>query len=871
MPHRCINEWIGAAGQSDNVHVTMPGKRDFDEAIAAGQRNKDVMRLVGNWCANARIEKFGGIGMIEQATGLPIGHHSIACDFAPANGMASWDLRDAALDFYDRNCVACEHRRPVGLPNISSLVAERNQARAAAEDEAARNRREQEIALKGRRANRASLRAGLGPVGQAILDDIDRYDLERNAENFERLTQSARLAPEHFGQELVSYIFDLAEEAVWFERAALSMLDAIEAGPDRLARLALKALYRDGTREEAATVLAPRVNLLDPEAAERAVPAAMDLAAPDQTTPMFRAAEPKPGLLLSLWQSSPATVFSAVLRLLETGQRWSVELVGRGLRVILNVGGYVPAPLKRTLVATYTRAHLLLKGLDDENDTLPQFGDAITAVFVSAPEEMDALVQEYATGSDRQTALRALHLYARVLGDEGQTEAAARARTISLRRLIWAPTTAQASDESMQAVLEALRPTPDELITSGREIFDSLIGAILLLDDRLAAHDSAPKPANETFIASMERSNRRSSLTSLISAYIDLAAASAVGVRHNVEQLVGLLEKIPEGRDDLRGLALGMVEQLANDVASFKLVLPHLYHGLVGPSSLVRARAATALGELPSRARVNVPNLVYEAFCVLLNDPYLIVHKSAARAARRVRLPEAYRRGAADALLNLVYHYRTQSGEDSFLADVIRSTAQRLDQFGDRASQVRNYLVEAAMGVEPLYMKSDLAGLSRSLGGSDRFAALVARLLPIMVDRYNSRDREATLIRGLRAETVHACRAELSSAAAEIAGRDQWLALCLLETLDQAGARTEALSLAGAMVAAFNDTVRDRPRRIAARFPEIALKIESAIERQDAGDIATLAKEWRENEATRDHDKEERRARDSRSNIPFSS
>ena len=62
---------------------------DFENALRAGERNLETKHLIGNWCRHARVEKFGGIGLIEAQTGLPIGHHAMACDFAPAVGMAT--------------------------------------------------------------------------------------------------------------------------------------------------------------------------------------------------------------------------------------------------------------------------------------------------------------------------------------------------------------------------------------------------------------------------------------------------------------------------------------------------------------------------------------------------------------------------------------------------------------------------------------------------------------------------------------------------------------------------------------------------------------------------------------------------------------
>lgn len=47
----------------------------------------------------------------------------------PAGGMQSWDLENSALVFYDENCVNCTHRQPVRLPNLTKLVAEREERR----------------------------------------------------------------------------------------------------------------------------------------------------------------------------------------------------------------------------------------------------------------------------------------------------------------------------------------------------------------------------------------------------------------------------------------------------------------------------------------------------------------------------------------------------------------------------------------------------------------------------------------------------------------------------------------------------------------------------------------------------------------------
>jgi hypothetical protein len=134
------------------------------EAERAGERSKATIELVRNWCRHARVERHGGVGMLEMQTGLPIGPHAMACDHAVARGMASWDLADAAVDFHDRNCVSCTQRIAVGFPNLATLVAERDARRQRAE-EAQQDARERLLeARSARGAVRQALRARLPAV-----------------------------------------------------------------------------------------------------------------------------------------------------------------------------------------------------------------------------------------------------------------------------------------------------------------------------------------------------------------------------------------------------------------------------------------------------------------------------------------------------------------------------------------------------------------------------------------------------------------------------------------------------------------------------------------------------------------------------------
>ena len=363
----------------------MIGTRAFDEAFRNGERNREAARLISNWCANARIEGMGR-GLLAAQTGLPIGHHAIRCDFA-TDGSSSYfyELRDAAVDFHDRNCRTCPHRKGGRLPNITELVAARDRRREERAKIEAERAADSEAAFARREAQRAELKTRLSPIGQALVDDIAAYDRDASRENRDRLLQSARLAPQHFEPALIDYVLHLGETAVWFDEPALDILRAVDIEPSRLARVAARVLRRGVGGDLAAEILAPLVHLIDHETALVVTPAAMDLALPDHDIGA-RYREPQPELLARLHELHPGAVAAAVDRLLASRKSYSVELAGRGLTALIQSDPKAATPHARSLISTFARARLLVEDFDDFNDELDRLADAAVGAFDDCPQ-----------------------------------------------------------------------------------------------------------------------------------------------------------------------------------------------------------------------------------------------------------------------------------------------------------------------------------------------------------------------------------------------------------------------------------------------------------------------------------------------------
>jgi len=845
--------------------------RDFKKATEAGEHNRTGFELVRNWCSHVRIENFGGTGIIEQMTGLPIGNHGLKCDHATPGGIYSWDIRESALDFYDRNCLDCKKRKPVGVPNLSVWVKEREDARAAEVQRAEAERSRQEEARNARRLVRSSLREGLNSLSGTIIDQIDEFDEQRDHEHRDRLCESARLAPEHFVAPIVLYVFDLTEHEPWFAEAGLTILDKLQADSERIARLALAGIGKIWPIDTHARVLLDRLAVTEAEKIPDALPPIIDLANPsdDYFGSPAPSALPKPELLRGLWTTHPAAVRKGLNRLLSSRRYYDIEQAARGLLALKEKDPSVFSSFHRTMVATFARAPLLLDDFDENRNAFRYLRDALVAAFTAAPQEIDALVQEYISASDNTSRARAYKIY----------EAACRGHRfgdppippdtlvhrICFQRLLWATTVEESGDDILRSALDVFHGRPYEMIEIARAELDNLLGALLLLDDRLRRHDETPPPKDAILLEHLEWRSHRTTITSLIGALIEWASMAAKDDPALVGKVVDMFDRIPEGRDYLKGLALGSFECLGETVEGLRLVLPHLYYGLVGPSVVVRSYAARALGKAPQE---NIPPLVYEAFSVLLRDQYVMVHQSAVEALRFFQLPESVRMHSAEALLDLVQYYAQRSHEDRFLVECVEKLAYELQHLGKTKGKVGRYLVKVLLGVEPLYLRNEIRSLGYALGKTEGFVDVVIKLIPHVDDHNYHRDDELALLSELPKDAIISRKAQLQELGIELARKRPWLAIRIIEVLARIGAAVEARKVAEGGVNLPEPNMHNQAIRLSMNAIRIAAAFEEAVVDGRMDELENLTQQWEDNVEKQQEFKVDVERRNSRSSFP---
>lgn len=253
---------------------------EFARRFELGHENARIMELAANHCRHMRFVEFGGRGMLEEVSGLPLNMRRVECPVAIGN-TAGMRLDHVTFGFYAEHCVGCDRREPTGrLPNLGTEALARQQQAEAENAERAEGLRIRGIARAGRVERRRSLRATADPATASILDDLDaldpdpavEVDTDATAAARRRLTTVAGRAAERFDERIVDELFD-AVETVGLAELLEPLRHLTSRRPElaeRLVAVALAAL-RTYPSLEAGRCLTDHPDLVDAEAVDDAV------------------------------------------------------------------------------------------------------------------------------------------------------------------------------------------------------------------------------------------------------------------------------------------------------------------------------------------------------------------------------------------------------------------------------------------------------------------------------------------------------------------------------------------------------------------------------------------------------------------------
>lgn len=834
--------------------------RRWAEAVETGKKNQGTLALVQNWCAHARIENHGGVGLIQMQTGLPIGLLAIACDYATSgSSIASWDLADAALSFHDSNCVGCTYRKPMRLPNLSALVADRDAAVRAHQASVAAQELERAEALRKRRAAREELRTKLAPPSQSLVDHLDALDTGSETTASEALEAAAGLAPEAFTPPLVEFLFNLIEtNEHWATETALVVLDKVGAAPNRLAGGALRSLGRYGGLKSA-EVLLRHLDHARKDLVGRAVPMLIHHAQPADLPFIGRDGNADPRFLLAVYKAFPIEVEAVVDDLLGSVDPARVSDGARGVCVLGAADGAVALKFARPVISKLARTNWE----DDFGHQLSVVrGELLRAAalaFRFNPAATETLIESFRLGASPNAHKELLNIYRRVLSrawkEKGEPfepgDRAAFDRVIALAA-------SPPNNDVVPELGSILAHSAHSFKSLAADKIDALLGAAALLADALDRLDTQYKDMPPTDpLGVLERRSRRSNLGSLQGNLVELAAEGAAGDLERTRKFLSLLSSIPSERSELRSALIDDLDKLISSPETLAEVLPHLYSALVGAQTLERGAAAKTIGKIRPNLLEDAPPLLLEAFVALLSDQYLLPMAEAIEALERVRLPEEMKTEARSRLWMIINAYAKTADHQRVLVQAIDTFTGHFMSDDQEAGWAGETLVAILEGLQPAHYYSKLRHIAYRFRRQPAFGRLVLKAL--QDQGYRHLDGTVKLLGALPAATVAANAVALGALVGVLSlEREEWrVGQVLIETFARSGLQDETLRAIDAMLAKIDDVPRNLHRRLHLATVRAAVEIERAVSQGRLDDIEGLAKVWRE-ASKRDQDEANR-------------
>ncbi len=827
------------------------GRRTEDprirRALEIGAKNRRTLDLLQKWCAHVHIQKAGGVGLIEQMTGDPIGHHFVVCEHAAPGGWASWDLAESALQFHDTNCVGCPHRKPVGFPNLAELVAERDAAVRRKELEEERAAQIANTAQAARRAERAALRRTLDPVQATLVDQLEALDGGGREISDEALATTAGLAPEAFAPQLVEHLFRLVETGEhWATGTVLNTLRALKVDPRRRVRCAALALRRGHAEQVAAEIIVDGMAFVLPDDVEGILSSFVELACPLRRWVLDREPAPVPGPLLALHSAQPRAVEAALERLIWEPNLDVVGRAARGMLVLARADGAAAVRMSRATISKLARGRDVPDRESGEQDILDDLRTAAGEAFEHDPKSTDELMDAFRQGATDTGQGRVFSVYRGVLerkpSEEGLTGAA---QDLAMQRLLEAATGPMTA-EVQKEVEDTFRWDSDNIRGMANRHMDALLGTAALLDERLRGPDELAARATN-FIERMEANSRRSGLVHVRDNLVGWVAKAVSGDVGRTRAYLAVLAGLSEDREALRGLMVGHLGDLATSPESFAAILPPLYSALVGASALVRGRAALVYGKLTKRQHEDAPPLLREAVITLLSDPFVFPVSSAVSALKYADLPPELDTHVASRLAAIIHANAKSVEHSAFLVSCIQFFVHRHLTPEQMAGKAGEWLVSVLALHSPEHYARELHFFPKEFGTLPGFGRLVVKSM-MDTDRMSYRaDDVYAALRMLDATALEANHADLLNMALASGDDEDGFTLrgVLIEVFGKAGDWNAATQVAERAVAVVPDTRRDAIRRLSFLSLLEAVRLERAIAEGRVAKIPLLLTEWR--------------------------
>ena len=650
-------------------------EKRIQELIQHGKKNHRTSRLISNWCRNARVRRSPGRGLIEEAYNVPIGHMGVGCNYAPPDGIMCWDLEDAFLEHYERNCISCNMRQVGKGQNIQPIIDkfEARKAKFQAREEAQKKQAMEELEI--RRRERKEVFDPTIPTGIEIRELIDSIDSSEDQESEYKLIELARLAPDAFTPSIINYLeCQVLSRQQRLDRVFADILVILPIEEERKLRIAL-SICDYNVSEVVYNFLERNVSNIPPSKLDKVIGPFTFLAAPT-SNPFGGSIVYNPIPLHSLVKAHTDSIGKILNHLLKNNLKHEIDQAARIISTITPKFPDFTAKYRRAIFAKLLRRNFLLPELEEHGsgDTLQYLRKAATALFEVDSDACDAILSALCTGGNITASKETAEIYIYTLR-HNRNEILSRATPahyLAFSKLIW-----MAVENSSQATYHPathfFNHVNESLVEIAVSQMDVLYGAATLLSQKanqIGNEKSVHIVPNE--LEKIEQSNERNSIFQLQRSLIrwSFFASKHHGVS-GIKSMINLYVNTPES--DLHFRA-NLVEELASlivNTEALNIILPHLYAAMTHPEPLIRGSAAAAIGKIPYDVLRDFPDLFFEVHLTLISDPNVYVHRSALNALNVDAFPESKIQILKYRVLHLIQVYRNVPDGADFLVQCL--------------------------------------------------------------------------------------------------------------------------------------------------------------------------------------------------------
>lgn len=624
-------------------------ERQIQNVAEIGFENVKLIPQVQNWCQHMNINS-SMAGMVAEFYRVPT-NHSITCDHAESGRIESMHLRHVATSFIIKNCRNCPHHAPISDDNIGRVILAEYEATQREKAREENKQKEAKARLHGLVSGDLSEAIHNEHVTiQSILKLISLLDDENiHLEAAQKLIQASKVAPELFSdlaiEVICSHFVDLkhGEQCIEVVRELCTQHDRVYPVAYEAAKRCLNDQHRaDDACFIIGLAIAKEPSLINEALVKSIVHVSKYHGIGSYLESDYEAYDGRNFALGQIVHNTPALLKNILESALQSKNK-NIRILATN--VIEFLAFIVPS-------FSLDLTHPMIRSLELDDDTFDSGSadsavcDVLAALYASYPDQMQAKFELEFPHLSREGQTILLSVYKQITWAAHWKESKndsiyVECLPLIIPRMIQIVGGMVYSYDAKHSAVDGLENIASNFPDLLFSYLDSMLGMLVNLSYELVLI-SQSNETNDLLSSGEKLGNEQEQeyLVRTITKIIQLLAKSQPStILTALDAIESTLHSNVQHEARCKAQLVDIYGTLAHQHELTPVIIPKLYRFLMDfDSVLIRGSAVRAIGDLLAKMPQAVPKTMIEMLVHYLNDTYVYVHKSAARAVRRIPL-----------------------------------------------------------------------------------------------------------------------------------------------------------------------------------------------------------------------------------------